>query len=599
MTISKLSVLLTGKKLLSAISRFPITFALILTLAGFLFAQIYNDKSDYIDQRVWYFLPLSVVLSLAVYLFFEYKAKCLLKNIFSLLSVALWSWFAFSISTPISNAEFIRLALLAVSWCTALFFAPFVSGKNQLKFWDYLQETFFQLIMAFFFGGIFMAGLSLALFSLDQLFGIKILDTYYGYLAVVCFIIFSPFRFLSSLPKRGKQQEISVDNISSFIKILGLYILLPILGIYLLILYGYLGKIIFTWQLPNGWVSWLISILGIAGYLTLFLLSPLYSPYNFCKNQATDVVASKTANKKYSFTNFGRHFYRFFPLLLIPLAVLMFVGIMRRFSDYGITINRLLVLSLNLWLLGISTYLFLTRSKQIKWIFISFSAIAFLVAIGPWSVMHITKKTLVSELEQNLKEINWSVTQKNDTTTLKTKLLSLEKKKRTNEIINYLSDTYKRSILFPYYKNTLGKNATQTDFVRALGLKTDMETEQYFSTSTNIQNYEQDIFGYKTLINISKGGANNANEIKIGNNYHGVFNNDVLKIVNPKTKRQITISLNKLIRNIENKGNKTLGIDDLIIQDNDYKLIIKNIEGIKDRNNLIHINYFEAIMLLK
>lgn len=573
---SKISFAQIGEKLITAVKRFPLTIAGLLTLAGFLYAQIHIDKFDYFDQRIWYFLPLSIIATLAFYLFAENRIGCILKNILNALIVGLLALYTFTLQKPVVEAEIIRSVMLGVSFALAIFFAPYITGKNQLKFWDYLQETFFQLVMAFFFGAVFMAGLSLALVSLDQLFGMNIPDKYYGYLATTCFAVFSPLYFLSSVSKENPTGEMTEISFPHFLKILGLYILLPILGIYLVILYGYLGKIIFTWQLPNGWVSWLVSVLGIAGYLTMFILHPLYL---------------KNENKVVQF------FARYFPLILLPLLTLMFVGIIRRFSDYGITINRLLVLILNLWLFGISIYLFIVKSKHVKWTFISFAMVAFLSAVGPWSVMKVTKSSMTNELKQLLTEVNWSTTEKTDTTKLKTPLLKAEKQERLKDIINYLSRNYGEKLITPFYEKTLGKKSTEYDFINALGIDKKFREDQHFSYYSQERNMALDIKGYNQFIRLSR--ISSKNEVEINDTLSAQILEDKLIISNKTNPLKTEISLKEIIQKSIEKERNMNDNKELIVDVNNYKLIVYTINGQKESDNKLKINNFEAILLLK
>lgn len=350
MAFPKFSFKNFGEKLQQALMRFPITIAAILTFAVLMIIQIHNNYRDRFDERLWWTLGLTILLSLAFYLFAENRIRCLLKNILNVLLIACVAWFAFTLQKPVVEAEIIRILVLGVSFGAAVFFAPYITGKRPLEFWNYVLDVIYLLITAYVFAGVLMAGLSLALLSLDKLFGMNIPDNSYGYLSVLCFVLFGSVYFLSSLPRLSKSEEEKTVDFPKIYKILGLYILLPILGIYILILYVYLAKIIVTWELPNGWVSWLVSILGIVGYLTISLIHPIYL---------------KGENKP------AKLYTLFFPIILLPLLILMFVGIMRRLSDYGITINRLYVLLLNLWLFGVSIHIFLTKTRQVKWIYIS------------------------------------------------------------------------------------------------------------------------------------------------------------------------------------------------------------------------------------
>ena len=275
MAFPKFSFKNFGEKLQQALMRFPITIAAILTFAVLMIIQIHNNFKDLFDERLWWMLGLTILLSLAFYLFAENRIGCLLKNILNVLLIACVAWFTFTLQKPVVEAEIIRILVLGVSFGAAVFFAPYITGKRPLEFWNYVLNVIYQLITAYVFAGVLMAGLSLALLSLDKLFGMNIPDNSYGYLSVLCFVLFGSVYFLSSLPRVNKNEEEKPIEFPKIYKILGLYILLPILGIYILILYVYLAKIIVTWELPNGWVSWLVSILGIVGYLTISLLHPL------------------------------------------------------------------------------------------------------------------------------------------------------------------------------------------------------------------------------------------------------------------------------------------------------------------------------------
>ena len=603
--LHNLSSKFSAEKIRRTVRRFPLTIVGILTLAGFLLVQIHSRKSDYVDERVWYFLPLAILLSMAFYLAAETRLCRWFRNLLNALLIGCWAWFSFTLSKPIAEAEIIRLALLAVSFGLTVFFAAHVTDKRPMKFWDDTRETFFQLVMAYFFAGVLMAGLSLALLSLDKLFGVNIPDRYYGYLATLCFVAFAPLYFLPSVPKRKVEGEDIIVETTVFVRIFGLYILLPILGIYTLILYGYLGKIIVTWQLPNGWVSWLVSVLGVAGYLTMFIISPILHPNPL--NGEQDAPLSETGQldshtKTPPLGGWGARlggrgwFFRFFPIILLPLLVLMFAGIMRRFSDYGITINRLLVLLLNGWMFGVSIYLIISKTKPLKWVFVSFAAIALLSAVGPWNVMSVTKRSLTNELTQLLTETKWSSIQKKED--IKNQIVPLDsaKQERLYDIINYLSRNYGKESIRPFYTDKLGDKATQTDFINALGVNKEWKEDKYFSIYNNEQNYEMDINGYTTFLSLSKPYQNN--EFEINENFSAKTENSQVKITDKKTKSLLIIPLDSIIKSAINQSNQ-ISTKEASIIGNNYKLIINNLDGEREIDNKIKINSFNGILLLK
>ena len=73
----------------------------------------------------------------------------------------------------------------------------------------------------------------------------------YEYLRFLFYIVYAEL-FYGTNSNNVNSMSTNVTDPAIY-KVLGLYILLPILAIYTVILYGYLIKIIATWELPNGW----------------------------------------------------------------------------------------------------------------------------------------------------------------------------------------------------------------------------------------------------------------------------------------------------------------------------------------------------------
>ncbi len=272
--------------------------------------------------------------------------------------------------------KLIELIVFSVTAFLSIFFISFLKKNSDRSFWDFTTKTFFQLALACVFGGVLFGGFSLAFFAAGELFNVDFSERAFAYLAVCCFVLFSPIYFFANIPdKAGKHSnEIAYNKVQ---KILALYIFTPILAVYAAILYAYLFKIIVTWQLPNGLVSWLVSMLSLGGLLVITFLFP---------------VREQNESKAVAFLS------RWFGVLILPLLVLMSVGIFRRIGDYGITINRFYVLLLNLWFYGIYVYLFISKAKHIKWILISPVLVALVFSFGFWSAANITKSMLTSEV---------------------------------------------------------------------------------------------------------------------------------------------------------------------------------------------------------
>ena len=81
----------------------------------------------------------------------------------------------------------------------------------------------------------------------------------------------------------------------------------------------------------------------------------------------------------------------------------MTVGIMRRFNDYGITINRLYIITLNIWFYIVCFGLVFTKARRISWIPISFSIIFLLTSALPVNYASITRNTIRNDVKEELK----------------------------------------------------------------------------------------------------------------------------------------------------------------------------------------------------
>ncbi len=572
--IIKLSDL--SRRLLATFIRFPLTVLFILILTAKLI-YIVNNDSDIPNMML--FSILSIFVSLDIYLLTEGRKKFWFKNALVFVAVVFVGLYVFTLKNPIAYAEGVRYMMLTFSTFVLLFVLPFVFNNRFVALWKYIRDTLSLLVSSFFFGGVLMLGLSLAIVSMDKLFGVNIPTYTYDYLAIFCFVLFSSLYFISSIPNMNLEKE--DDNkysISRFLKILALYILIPILLVYVVILYLYMFKIIFTWELPNGWISWLVSVFGVVGYFTYYLVRP----YQF-EHQNSKVEEERSYKLSLFYTNY-------FTMIILPLLVLMFVGIMRRIVDYDFTINRLLVLLFNIWMFGISIYYTISKKKNLKWIFISLSTVLFLSAVGPWSVMSISKKRFTDKFEDLLLQAGWT-NSKDDKLTV----LSKEKQSNLMEVSKYLENYWGVETIRPFFSR-LGENATISDLQNALNisLNDNHSKTQYFSYD-QFKSLEFDISDYQSSIYLVKSFDKSM-----------IYKSDLLTVrlegadlLLEKNNKTLKASLLPQIEWIIEKQSpkNDLKEKDLIIKINDYKLIIYNLSGTYEGETIL-IDNFQALLLI-
>ena len=125
------------------------------------------------------------------------------------------------------------------------------------------------------------------------------------------------------------------------------YVLVPLLLIYSVILYFYSAKILINWELPRGWVSYLVLAYSVVGILAILLVHPL---------------------KEDSTKSWVKIFSKIFYYTLAPLIILLFVAIFTRILEYGYTEPRYFVLIIALWLTTVVFYFIFNKKQAIKFV---------------------------------------------------------------------------------------------------------------------------------------------------------------------------------------------------------------------------------------
>jgi len=336
-----------------SVKRFPISILLTVSFAVFLLAKFI--PSGY--EQAYYFLPVGTLISTVAILWLEDFVGYIKQHLITAGIILLWAAYCFFLMPAIfSFYVIIELPVIAMVAFLALFFISFLKKDKDNAFWNFTINICNELGLAILFSFVLFGGLIIAIFAITVLFDINIGIDYYYYLLVICFALFAPLYFLANIPDKVTKHCEEV-NLTKGLKIFALYILTPIASVYTVILYIYLFKIIYEWELPKGLVSYLVSALACTGLVVITLLYP--------------------ARFK---------FLRYFGLIMLPLLALMSVGIVRRLSDYGFTICRCYVLLLNIWLYAAFIYIFITKAERIKLIPVSFALIALLSSVGPWSI---------------------------------------------------------------------------------------------------------------------------------------------------------------------------------------------------------------------
>ena len=317
-------------------------------------AVIAIESNSSIRFRPWLFLALGVVIHVLI-----------------IIHLVLSKDFPENMRVTICIFYFITSHLLAS-------FLPFLVGMRKDLFWNFNQWMFSRFALSSIFTGIIAIGLGMAIGAIQLLFVVFEDGQFIGEVLITVCGIFHILFFFAGTPTELNQGSWVVEPPKAF-RILVQYILVPLVVLYLSILYIYLAKILFMFDLPKGNVSIWILVFCTLGILTILLAEPF-------RNMESNWVGK-----------FAKIFY----WLMLPLLVMLWIAICTRVLAYGLTESRALVLYLAIWLTFISLYNGFYKKKSLLAFPISLFIIAFLYQWGgPLSAHSISFKSQSTRTEE-------------------------------------------------------------------------------------------------------------------------------------------------------------------------------------------------------
>jgi hypothetical protein len=389
------------------------------------------------------------------------------------------------------SIHLIRFLLLNIGLHFLVAFAPY-TGKNEITgFWQYNKTLFLRFLTAVLYSGVLYIGLAIALLAIEKLFGLDIDGKRYGQLWILIAGMFNTWFFLAGMPENLAALN-DETHYPKGLKIFTQYILIPLVVIYLIILYAYEAKIIIQWDWPKGWVANLVLGFSVTGILSLLLVYP---------------ISDRTENK------WIKTFSRWYYVALIPPVAMLLLAIWRRVSDYGITENRYFVLVLGVALAAVVLYFILSRKKSIKVIPITLCGLAFFSSFGPWGAFAVSERSQMIRLKEFLVKNGILV----DGIVQKTSQpVALGDTKEISSMVSYLHRVHGLDAIQPWFKQdlkTLGKKpdttatspryTTPSAVVGLMGIsfvnewETEASSRFYFTAN---QQETIDIAGYDYLI---------------------------------------------------------------------------------------------------
>jgi hypothetical protein len=307
-------------------------------------------------------------------------------------------------------------------------FLPFIGNFKINAFWQYNKSLFIRAFTTVLYTGVLFAGISGAILAITQLFDVDFGSKIYAYLWYIMALPMSVIIFCAGVPTDINELESSTD-LPKGLRIFVQFILIPLVVLYLLILYAYMGKIIVQWSLPQGWVTILIMVFSVLGMLAMLLVHP----YQHQKENG-----------------WVKWYTKGYYVALLPLLILQYVAIFTRIGDYGFTAPRWAVLAITVWLTWITLYNVFFKGRNIVLIPLTLFITAFLFLLGPLSHKSISISSQTVKINRLLTELKMV---KNG------KLLVYKDNPKTDSLMGelysatrYLNRNYQKTGLEPYLK---------------------------------------------------------------------------------------------------------------------------------------------------
>ena len=380
----------------TAFKRFPLAaaFAIFTTIA---FIYVYESGHLPTEYKFSHWLTIypiaATMIALSVSLVQESRKK------FSVLPhiIAGTIWLAISIALVLyypKNSNDIGRTYVGTTYLfiyttafLSIFIAPFFKQKDENGFWVFLMRNAKAAVVAIAISVVLLIAIDGLLFGFFNLFDIKVSARPFVYSAIISSCTIFPILFFSGIPSIDDCLQ-ETPALNKFQTSTNKFIFLPVVSLYILLLYAYIAKIIIQWEMPKGMVSYLVS----ASMLLMLLRVTLMLP--------------ERINPKQSFES---KLLKILPAACIPLVILMSVGIIRRISDYGISEDRYYIAAINIFYYIVIAILLIDKIKcKSRVIAIVFCSMFFILTNGPLSAINVTHRVWIGSIKAALAEQGFS-----------------------------------------------------------------------------------------------------------------------------------------------------------------------------------------------
>ena len=520
--------------------RFPLAF--ISTISGTLIALFLVQDIEGVDTKFYARCLASLAYATAAFtaltLFIESRSWPMSRHIVAATIIALiiifYVWGVIVESTAPTYMLFSLLILLS------LLFSPYIkSQSNSASVWYFNYQTGVAVFFAAIAATILGAGLSLILASMGYLFEIDISNKLYRDAWVIAWGVLFTLYILSNIAKTFDYEDESCD-FPKGVRFITNYLLVPLMFVYMFILYAYFIKIIVQWELPRGNLGWMITTFGSIGIITKLLAYPI-------RNSGTRMLVV-----------FDQYYYY---ALIVPI-VLLVISISVRINDYGMTEPRYAVALLGLWFLSVIVLTFIKKDNfQIKYVPMILAVLALFSSIGPWGMVSVSLNSQAERFESLLSKHNLL----HEGQAIKSSIeIPFEDRRSLSSMAKYFSrEDYRKKRIAPLFKTLLSertdksttslKGMTARKYIELLGF----DYVNRHQNSNNIQYFKYSLNSRTNHVMVGITGFDYVGRHRIYTSVKKLVKHKFSLMENNEL-REISVSFDGKVLSVENDSGETV-----------------------------------------
>jgi hypothetical protein len=290
---------------------------------------------------------------------------------------------------PARGADAWRFWLLLTGFCFVLLLVPALprgpDPDRRARVWSFGFRLMRRLAGVLGYAALLHLALAGAVAAIVALFDLSSPRHLYHDLVSLVYFVVAPWVFAGGIGRLAAPYD-PVEALSPLLDIAVRYLLLPVLAIYVVILYAYTAKVLATGQVPANLVSPLVLGAGVAGLLAALLAEPMHA----------DPARRGTSRA-----------YRWFPAILLPLVPLAAVAVFQRIGQYGWTefrYTRAALLAAVAALAVMGTVRLVRRRPPLQTATLgAFAAVFVLAAVGPLSAPEVSRRDQTARLWSSLR----------------------------------------------------------------------------------------------------------------------------------------------------------------------------------------------------